>query len=112
MISYEPLFRTMKKNISALMNLQNGDFPVLLIMPLNREKALLPTQSISFVLYCAAMFPILWSILKMLQIYATNYYCANQILQNTNYFFVGFLACFYYNSLNILSIVFSIPYTV
>ena len=48
----------------------------------------------------------------MLQIYATNYYCANQILQNTNYFFVGFLACFYYNSLNILSIVFSIPYTV
>ena len=53
------------------MNLRNGVFPVLLIMPLNREKALLLIQSINFAPCCIVMYPRLWNILMTLRM------CAN-----------------------------------
>ena len=119
MISYEPLFRTMKeKHISSYelakrgfprstyyAILRNGVFPVLLIMPLNRAKALLPTQSISCVIYCIAMFPILWNILMTLRMCINNNCLIVHFLQVSTpiYLSAVFLVCSHYNFLNFLS---------
>lgn len=48
MISYEPLFQTMKKKKSVLTSVQNGAFPVLHITQSSRVKVLLQIPSIGF----------------------------------------------------------------